>query len=491
MESPIIANLPRGHRMDRLLGVVYDDTPGHSDDLTQIDGIRTREAVLLNQLGIYFYGQIALWRHREVSSIAGELQVSISRIIDEGWGEQARCRCRPPVTAAVSNLPASILRTFTLLVCALLIGFFAVYLLGQHRNQALTGVLSTDMTSIKVPAASRLTAVHIRAGDEVFSGQPLLTLEKLEHLGLIEVQEHMVRDLERELKRAEAQAVMELEWRTRDLDRELADVRFQVAQRETAPTPGRGPSTASARRPSGTPVSPISAGNPLATARPRPGGILFFGASGQTSCATVRSVPPLQSVPMPVPVRVAEVPQNDVMSDSAEMTLTDTMPDLLRSEQARLESVRLSLPDTVSEAVGVTSLKAHLSEAAQQLDAMKTASREINVESPVYGTVGQVRYRQGDDMQPGEVMVRILHTDRRYIMVYLPSRRVHEMQPGHEVELMFPGGQEYRGQIVEIPLLAEATGESGDSLAAVRIEPAGRLWPAVPVGSKVDVISLK
>ena len=194
---------------------------------------------------------------------------------------------------------------------------------------------------------------------------------------------------------------------------------------------------------------------------------------------------------MPVPMRVAEVPQNGVMSDSAEMTITDTLLDSLRSEQARLESVRLSLPNTVSEAVGVTSLNVHLSEAAQQLHAMKTVSREINVESPVYGTVGQVRYRQGDDMQPGEVMVRILHTDRRYIMVYLPSRRVHEMQPGHEVELMFPGSQEYRGQIVEIPMLAEATSGSGDSLAAVRIEPAGRLWPAVPVGSQVDVISLK
>ena len=491
MESPIIANLPRGHRMDRLLGVVYDHTPGQSDDLTQIDGIRTREAVLLNQLGIYFYGQIALWRHREVSSIAGELQVPISRIMDEGWCEQARCRCRPPVTAAVSNLPASILRTFTLLACALLIGFFAVYLLGQHRNQALTGVLSADVTSIKVPAASRLTAVHIRAGDEVFSGQPLVTLEKLEHLGLIEVQEHTVRDLERELKRAEAQAVIELEWRTRDLDRELADLRSQVTQKETAATPGRRSNTASARRPAGPPVSPISSSSSVATVSPRPGGILFFGAGGQASCTTAGSDPPLQPVPMPVPVRVAEVPQNGVISDSAEMSLTDTMLDSLRSEQARLESVLLSLPDTVSEAVGVASLKAHLAEAAQQLAEMKTVSREINVESPVYGTVGQVRYRQGDDMQPGEIMVRILHTDRRYIIVYLPSRRVHEMQPGHEVELTFPGGQEYRGQIVEIPLLTEATGQSGDSLAAVRIEPAGRLWPAVPVGSQVDVISLR
>ena len=491
MESPIIANLPRGHRMDRLLGVVYDYTPGHSDDLTAIDGIRTREAVLLNQLGIYCYGQIALWRHREVTSIAGELQVPVSRIIDEGWGEQARSLCRVPVAASFSNLPASILRTTTLLAFALLIGFFTVYLLGQHRNQALTGVLSTDITSIKVPAASRLTAVHVRAGDEVFSGQPLLTLEKLEHRALIEAQEHTVRDLQRELKRAEAQATIELEWRTRDLDRELADVRLQVARDEASTTVHGDRSTASVRHRSGTPVSLISSVRTVTTVRPRPGGIIFFGAGGQTSCATEGSDPPLQPVPMPVPLRVAEAPRNGVVSDSAAMKLTDTMLNSLRSEQVRLESVRSSLADTVREAVGVTSLKARLSDAAQQLDTMKSVSREINVPSPVYGTVGQVRYREGDDMQSGEVMLRILHADRRYIIVYLPTRRVHEMQPGHEVELTFPGNQAYRGQIVEIPLLAEAPGQSGETFAAVRIEPVGRLWPTVPIGSQVDVISLK
>ena len=54
---------------------------------------------------------------------------------------------------------------------------------------------------------------------------------------------------------------------------------------------------------------------------------------------------------------------------------------------------------------------------------MKSASREVNVTSPVYGTVGQVRYREGDDMQAGEIMLRILHTDRRYVTAYLPTRR--------------------------------------------------------------------
>ncbi len=43
-------------------------------------------------------------------------------------------------------------------------------------------------------------------------------------------------------------------------------------------------------------------------------------------------------------------------------------------------------------------------------------SREVSIASPVYGTVGQVRYRVGDVMQEGDIMLKILHTDRRYVV---------------------------------------------------------------------------
>jgi multidrug resistance efflux pump len=151
--------------------------------------------------------------------------------------------------------------------------------------------------------------------------------------------------------------------------------------------------------------------------------------------------------------------------------------------------VRAALPDMVNEAMGATTMHAHFADATKQLEAMKNVSREVNVTSPVYGTVGQVRYREGDDMQAGEVMLRILHTDRRYITAYLPTRRVHELQVGQQVELRFPGDEEFTGQVVDVPMLADLTGNSGDTLTAVRIEQVGQLWPNVPVGSQIDVIS--
>lgn len=490
MESPIIATLPRGHRMDRRFGVVFDIAPELSDDLTRVDGVRTREAVILNQLGIYFWGQMALWRHREMSAIADELQISIGRMVDEAWTEQAKNLCSVAALRKSSTLPASPLRTMSLLAVALLTGFCLVYFLGQQRNQPLTGILSADMTTIRVPAASRLTNVQIKSGDEVFSGQPLLTLEKLEHLALIESHEQFVRDLEREVKRVTAQAVIELEWRTRELNRDLSHVRQRVALKELD---GRTASHVSDgqrnRVQDGVPVRSVSSSNAaqlnsrhLTLAR----GIMFFsGASGKSSAVSESALVP----DVPVPVQTAATQHNAVSSDSEAASPVDPDLQTLRAEQSRLEAVRSTLPAIVNEAVGATTIQAQYAEAARKLESMKTVSRVVNVTSPVYGTVGQVRYREGDDMHEGEVMLSILHTDRRYVTAYLPTRRVREMRPGQEVELLFPGNEEFRGQVVDIPMVAEVTGQTGDTLAAIRIEQVGRLWPNVPIGSQIDVTS--
>ena len=490
MESPIIATLPRGHRMDRRFGVVFDMAPEFSDDLTRVDGVRTREAVFLNQLGIYFWGQMALWRHREMSAIADELQIPVGRIIDEFWTEQAKALCSVVAPRQSSSLPASALRTTTLLIVALLIGSFTVYSLGRHRNESLTGILSADITTIRVPAASRLTSVRIKTGEEVFSGQPLLTLEKLEHLAIIESQEHLVRDLDREVKRVEAQAVIELEWRTRDLNRELSNVRQRVALRELdGRTASRLPDGIPNRSQNGVPVRSVSssnAGQLDAIPRRRAGGIIFFsGASGQSAAVSE----PAHVPDVPEPVRMAQIQHNFLVSDSEAISPADPELQTLRAEQSRLEAVCTTLPDTVKEAVGATTIQAQYAEAVKQLESMKTVSREVNVKSPVYGIVGQVRYREGDNMMAGEVMLSILHTDRRYIIANLPTRRVHEMRPGQEVELQFPGNEEFRGQVVDIPMVADLTGQNGDTLAAIRIEQVGRLWPNVPVGSQIEVIS--
>lgn len=510
MESPIIAQLPRGHRMDRQFGVVYDSAPTRSDDLTAIEGIRTREAVLLNQRGIYFFGQVALWRHREVVEIARELQLPVSRIMDEGWIQQAVTLSTGTGRQRSAELPASLARTVCLLTMALFVSFCLIFAFGSTRNAPLTGVLSADITSIRVPAPSRVRDIHVRAGQEVFSGQSLLTLEKLDNLGVVEQQERMVRHFELDLRRVEAQARMEIEWREAELDRELALVRQQVAQRCAVVAQQmqnqRQADAAGHYRDSAAkclPVSPVSTGGLLAARHMTnlAGGLMFFSGSGQVS------PPATPRVPLSPAIRVAEKPSAGTMLDVPKPLFSgfgaDAQPEAvflsaddselarLRQEETRLTTLRNALSQTVGDALGVPLLRVQHDETRAQLETMKCVNREMDVKAPVYGVVGQVRYRPGDDIPDGEIMLRILHTDRRFVVVHVPTRRVHELQNDQEVGVIFPGGREYRGIVVDVPMMVEANGNAEDAVAAIRIEPVGRLWPMIPIGAQVDVVSTR
>ncbi len=507
MASPMLSRLPRGYRNDRQFGLVYDHLPARPDDLTLIAGIATREAVILNRLGVYFVAQIGLWRAQEISSVAHELQISPIRITDERWVEQAQSLCPSvsDVRASHGELPASFLRTISLLTCALMLGFFCVYLLGNRNRAGLQGVLSADITAVKVPAESRLIASHVKPGDEVFSGAALLTLEKASHITMIEEQERRVQHLQQELEKAQAQADLETVWRVREVERELFDARSQIAAIRAAPeesaesvrTAGiqnSGKQNAgipkTAGRVQASPVSSSSRQPKVHVAR-RAGGLIFFsGASGQSTKISDEPGLPPAPVPVPVPTRIAQAKPafiSEPVAAVAAASATSAHVLSLEARLERLESLRAALPDQVRQAAGLEHIRVRFDDAVNRLEEMKSVSRELAVTSPSYGVVGQVRFREGDLMQEGEIMLKILHTDRRYVIVYVPTRRVNELQPGNEVELIFPGKERYRGQVTDLPMLADTLVPGTESMAAVRVEQAGRLWPQVPIGSQIDV----
>lgn len=509
MTTPMLSRLPRGYRNDRRLGLIYDQRPSSADDLTQIAGIETREAVILNRLGVYFIAQIALWRPFELTAFAQELQMSPERLADERWIEQARCGMQSSVVRpAASSLPASILRTAGVLACALLIGFLVVYLVEQRRSAPLQGVLSAEMTSLKVPDDARLIAAHVRPGDEVFSGAPLLTLEKDSHVLLIAEQERRVSQLQQDLQQAEARANLELAWRVRDVEREVVDARNQMAAIQDARRRQQSEEQDVAARPTGAAepaaqsasarVKPVPGTTVRRAARAgqRSGGLVFFagatGESTQLAAAKETGLPPL-----PTPPRVAMATTAPIVEpDFGPVPVTDSVADLLVGTQLRgleslierLETMQTALPDQVRQAAGIDYLRQQLTTAAERLEDMKSVNREVAITAPAYGVIGQVRFREGDSMPAGEVMLKILHTDRRFVVVYVPTRRVTELQQGNEVGLTFPGGELYEGRVTDLPMLADVVTPGGESLVAVRLEPAGRLWPQVPIGSQIDVV---
>ncbi len=460
--SAMLAGLPGGYRSDRHFGLVYETEPLGADDLTQIRGIETHEAVSLNGRGVYFVAQLGLWREHELNAFAHDMHILPGRISEQRWVEQARAICRRSLNVpATTELPASFLRTISLLTCALLTGLLVVYIVGRTHRQPLRGVLSADITSLRIPAESKLLKSHVKPGDEVFTGTQLVTLEKLEHRGVLEDQQKRVLQLERELQQAEAQASLELSWRLRELDRELFDAQAQselihevqvqtdlyrrsasVERPRSMERPGSLERPVSAERPGSAErqgsvkrpgrkasIAPVSAAryDDRHTAR-KPGGILFFGRTHPPALAS-RDEPGLPLQPVFAEPQLsrgksvlsgtvataqrASVSESVVPEPRTGESIAAAQAENIAARLQRLESLRDQLPEQVRQAAGVENLRARFHDAAQQLDQMKAASREVVIACPAHGVVGQLRFREGDNLPEGDILLKILHTDRR------------------------------------------------------------------------------
>lgn len=76
-------------RHDSLLGIIYDEPPKRSDDLTKIKGINVTCRNSLQGQGIYTYKQIAHWTPVQIGEFARRLSLD-ARIQTERWVDQAR-----------------------------------------------------------------------------------------------------------------------------------------------------------------------------------------------------------------------------------------------------------------------------------------------------------------------------------------------------------------------------------------------------------------
>jgi multidrug resistance efflux pump len=487
LATNLLDQLSHGYRIDNRFGPVYDHAPAEADNLCAIQGIDASEAVTLNRLGVYFVRQIALWEQGEVCEFADELGITSAALTDERWVEQARKLCRPRSFRPSNNLrhlPASLVRTVTLLGCALLVGCLFVYWLGIQSSQPIRGMLAADITSLRVPTESRLVKSHVRPGDEVFSGDSLLILEKTEHLATISMHEQRVRELEQRLQQADAQAALDLEWRTRELDHELSEVRTRahlIQEVKRTPTEHfRSASLTKGKRiATGYGVYAVSNARLLRTSDGFPNPMIFIsGESGESSVDVPR--PPRR----PGPAQSRTVLASEVSGDS----ILSIEARSVEMRLQKLEELREVLPQQVRRAAGVESIRVQYDEAAQRLADLMTLSREVDVVCPAYGKIGQVRYKVGDTMSTGEIMLKILHTDRRYVLLNVPTYRVHEIEPGTSVVLIFPGNERYRGKVSNLPMLADAVALAGQSVATVRVEPSDKLWPEIPIGSQINVL---
>ncbi|MEY3174650.1 MAG: hypothetical protein RLZZ436_2564 [Planctomycetota bacterium] len=492
MDSPIISTLPAGYQMDRQYGLIYDRVPARTDDLTQISGLHPREAAHLNTQGVFCFGQIALWRHREQVRFAEVLQIPFSRIVDEGWVSQARDLCRQR-SATFSFFPSGMFRTLVTLVSAFLIGVLLVWILASRQHAPLAGILIADVTSVKMPANVVVQSVHVRPGDEVFTGQKLLTVENSSLLSARTRQQQVVRDAERVVQRLEARALLEQESHRAGLAAATMRVQQELLRQRGNRSLARGNagggsgmlffSGSSKLAPAPAAATGLSGISQAAT----PQGGAFRNASEAAAERPSGILAAVSPIAMGTPGRKSAEPAgrgSAAVADGAE-------GEGLRAELTRLESLQQELTQHVAAAIGLTQARESLREATEELQRLQAEQAELQIAAPAYGLVGTVDASVGDQLKSGNTIVRILHLDRRSVVVQLPGQRLPELSVGETVEINFPGARGYQGRVASISPMTKAAGSSTETRIAVRIEPTGRVWPTVPVGCDVQVFSWK
>ena len=126
----------------------------------------------------------------------------------------------------------------------------------------------------------------------------------------------------------------------------------------------------------------------------------------------------------------------------------------------------------------------------EELSSLEQQRDSLTIVSPSHGVVGAIHHEAGDLVEPGNTIVELFDDDRRHLTASIPSSAVARLLPGTKLTLIFPAGYKRIGLVAAIPPQAmfENTAQlSEDSQVAVRIEPAGKLWPKIPIGSRIKV----
>lgn len=347
---------------------------------------------------------------------------------------------------------------------ALACGLFVTLLLQYGRSRSWTGFVQADTYVVHSDCSGQVEQVLVRPGQQLRPGEQMLVLRDDARRQAIEAARAEVAQREAELKQAEARAAVELAWRMKAIEDELFQAQLQAANCLEKQFQSRLEGLAWNQ-----------ASNLPQLVADRPDDVFrFVSDANQDDLGLARLVAILKE----------EEAKNQLEVSQAQLEICER-------RMKELESLKAELPEKVRQASGVEQAKARLQEAQQRLSRLEKAGCTRAVCSKIYGTVSSVTKSEGERVERGEPLVKLLDLDRCYVVVDVPTWQLSRIRPEQEVRLEFPGGEVRTGRIRRLPLEASIRKGPGigDAQAAVtlRIEPAGKLWPSVPVGTAVRV----
>ena len=338
----------------------------------------------------------------------------------EAMSNHAPHRPRPAVTLAVCG-------------AALAAGTAAVLTLFPAPAAPHAGTLHGTAAAVRSPAAGVVVRWLAEPGAVVTPDTPLAEFADAARAADLAAAEAAVADAAAKLAEARRDAELDLAWRTAQLNRDLHAVRAEAADllRERYDL--------DLRTVGGPPVRTVSLGAGLAnTAR-----------TASAAAANVREV-------LTARLELCDVRESD------------------------LTALLAALPAKVNAAAGVPGLESSLAAATAARDAAAARPAAVTVPAGLHGTLGRFPLAAGEPVKPGAKLATVRDGHRPFARVHVPTPELARFPVGSAVTVAFGEGDRRKGYAGEVVSVAP---EAAGGVAAVRIEPTGPLWPALPEAS--------
>ncbi len=343
---------------------------------------------------------------------------------------------------------------------ALIGGVLAIRLADRGPRAQYHGQITARTIPLIAERDGRLGRQLVAEGDPLRIGDPVVTLS---NASLSDRRKRFEEDLARlkvDLDRALAQADLDLEWRIKDVNAEIFTARLQSAELLEEKYRHEMEKVA---------LADILTSNSTALWAPKDS---VFDAIVMQDSENQQG-------------RLSTVLRVEAASNSADVCSAQV--EMCEEQVETLEALRSSLPERVRRSVGVDVVERQIQSTEDELERLSDEETEVTIVSPVIGQAGIFHRKPGDYVRVGDRIVEIFDDVQRFVVVDVPSSEVGPFKVGQEFPLTFPGDVQRRGRVSRVAPQAIASASAEETVVRVQLEPAGLLWPHVPIESRVVV----
>lgn len=330
----------------------------------------------------------------------------------------------------------------------------------QPLPDSQKGTLLAKTTTITAGRPAKIAEILAPAGTDVTPGTPLLRLTDDQLTVRIAAKKKEIEAHEVELKKVQAQADVDLQWRQRELKAEAFQTQLKSA--------------AFLKEKINHQVEQLAWKEQLTTVSLE---------SGDDSL-TDTLIRPLSLVSEPPnPARLQLLLREDAAASAVEAL--DVQIALCEDRMAELKKLEESLVEKIRTSVGVDVAEARLKQSQEDLVALEAQTSGLTIISEAHGRVGLWNKQIGESVQPGESIVELHDQDQRFLALNVPSNLAGEYRPGVKLSLIFPGQERLAGSVEEVG--PQTLRNSDVPVVPVRITTIGRVWPQLAIGTHVVV----